>query len=264
MTSTSAVSARTGKAARAIGPVALAACVWLVVWQLAAMAIGRDFLVATPGQVVVRLAELATTTEFWATVATTLLKITLGFVTAVAVGALTAALAASFRVIEVLLAPIMSTIRAVPVVSFIILVLLWADASTLASITAFLMVLPVMFASILAGIRSRDRLLLEAASVFDVTVLRRVRAIDLPAVLPFFAAACRIGIGLAWKAGVAAEVIGITQGSIGERLYQAKVFLEPADVFAWTVVIVALSIACEWAVQRGIRRAQSRLAGGVA
>jgi NitT/TauT family transport system permease protein len=149
------------------------------------------------------------------------------------------------------------------VVSFIILVLLWADARSLATITSFLMVLPIMHAGILEGIRSRDRRLLEVVTVFEVPTLRRMRAIDVPAVLPFFAAACRIGMGLAWKSGVAAEVIGVSQGSIGERLYQAKIFLESADLFAWTVVIVALSIACEALVLRAIRGVQSRLAGGV-
>jgi len=242
----------------------LAAAVWIAVWQLAAAAVGHGFLLASPGQVLVRLLELVTTGGFWATVATTLVKIAWGFVAAVVVGAASAACAARSRTFELLTAPLISTIRAVPVVSFIILVLLWADASTLASITAFLMVLPVMHSGILAGIRSRDSLLLEVVAVFAVPPLRRVGAIDVPAVLPFFAAACHIGIGLAWKAGVAAEVIGVARGSIGEQLYQAKIFLEPADVFAWTAVIVALSMACEAVVQRGIRRAQRTLAGGVA
>ncbi len=247
-----------------MGPVLLAALVWVIVWQVVALAVGHDFLLATPSQVVTRLGELVTTSEFWITVASTLVKIAAGFIAAVLVGAVTAMLAARFRMFDVLTAPLMSTIRSVPVVSFIILVLLWADPRTLATITAFLMVLPVMHASILAGIRSRDRLLLEAADVFAVTAWRRVRAIDLPAVLPFFATACRIGIGLAWKSGIAAEVIGVAQGSIGGMLYQAKIYLESADVFAWTAVIVALSIACEALVQWGIGRWQKRFAGGVA
>jgi len=264
MTSTSAVSTRTGRAARRVGPVLLAALVWVLVWQGVAMAVGHDFLLATPSEVVARLGELVTTSAFWVTVATTLVKIAAGFIAAVLVGAVTAMLAARFHMFDTLVAPLMSTIRSVPVVSFIILVLLWADPRTLASITAFLMVLPVMHASVLAGIHSRDRLLLEVADVFAVTAWRRVRAVDLPAVLPYFATACRIGIGLAWKSGIAAEVIGVSRGSIGEQLYQAKIFLESADVFAWTAVIVALSITCEGLVQWGIGRWQRRFAGGVA
>lgn len=263
MTSTSAADATARRRIRRAGPALLAVVFWLTVWQAAAMAVGRDFLLATPGRVLARLGELVVTADFWQTVGTTLMRIALGFAAAVVVGAATAAAAARFRLVAVLVSPLVSTIRSVPVVSFIILVLLWADARSLATITSFLMVLPIMHASILEGIRARDRRLLEAVAVFDVPALRRIRAVDVPAVLPFFAAACRIGMGLAWKSGVAAELIGVSEGSIGERLYQAKIFLESADLFAWTVVIVVLSMACEALALRVVRLAQGRLGGGV-
>ena len=83
--------------------------------------------------------------------------------------------------------------------------------------------------------------------------VRRVVAIDGPQVLPYFVAACRAGMGLAWKAGIAAEVIGLPTGSIGERLYQAKLFLSSADLFAWTAVIVAASSGSEVTVARSSR-----------
>jgi len=264
MTSTTAAKAPTDRAARRFAPALLAAAFWIAVWQVAAIVVHRDFLLASPGAVVLRLGELSVTASFWGTVGTSLLRIALGFIGAAIVGALTAALAARFRVADALARPFIGSIRSAPVVSFIILLLLWTDSSRLATITSFLMVLPVMHANILEGIRNRDVQLLEAATVFRVPLLRRVRAIDVPAVLPFFSAACRMGIGLAWKSGVAAEVIGIARGSIGEQLYQSKLYLDSASLFAWTVVIIALSAACEALVLRFLRRSQVRLAGGVA
>ena len=227
------------------------------------MVVHRDFLLASPGAVVLRLGELVVTGGFWGTVATSLARIVIGFTGAAAVGAALATLSSASRVAEALAAPLIATIRSAPVVSFIILLLLWTDSSRLAAYTSFLMVLPVMYANILAGIRNRDRQLLEVAIVFRIPWLRRVRAIDVPAVLPFFAAACRTGVGLAWKSGVAAEVIGVAQGSIGERLYEAKLFLESADLFAWTIVIIALSVTGEAVVLWGLRRAQARFSAGV-
>jgi NitT/TauT family transport system permease protein len=227
------------------------------------MVVHRDFLLASPGAVVVRLGKLSVTGAFWGTVGTSLLRISLGFVGAAVVGTLVAALAARFRIAEELARPLIGAIRSAPVVSFIILLLLWTDSSRLSAIVSFLMVLPVMYANILEGIRNRDRQLLEAAAVFRVPLLRRIRAIDVPAVLPFFSAACRVGVGLAWKSGVAAEVIGIARGTIGGQLYQSKLFLDSASLFAWTVVIIALSAACEALVLWLLRRAQARLAGGV-
>jgi NitT/TauT family transport system permease protein len=224
MTSTTAADTPTGRAARRFAPALLAAAFWIAVWQVAAVVVG--------------------------------------FTCAAIVGGLLAVLSSASRIAEALAAPLIATIRSVPVVSFIILLLLWTDSSRLAAWTSFLMVFPIMYANMLAGIRNRDRALLEAAQVFRVPWLRRVRAIDVPSVLPFFAAACKAGVGLAWKSGVAAEVIGVARGTIGERLYEAKLFLESADLFAWTIVIVALSVVGEAVVLWGLRRAQARFAAG--
>ncbi len=261
MTSTTAAKTPTGRAARRFAPALLAAAFWIAVWQVAAVIVGHDFLLASPAQVIARLGELVVTGGFWGTVATSLIRIVIGFTGAVIVGGALAALSSASRIAETLVAPLIATIRSAPVVSFIILLLLWTDSSRLAAFTSFLMVLPVMYANILAGIRNRDRSLLEAATVFRVPFLRRVRAIDAPAVLPFFAAACRTGVGLAWKSGVAAEVIGVARGSIGERLYEAKLFLESADLFAWTIVIIALSVIGERFVLWVLGRAQARFSG---
>ncbi len=232
----------------------LVAAFWVAVWQIVAWMVGRDFILASPLAVIKRLGELAPTWDFWTTVGLSLGRITLGFALAAVVGSLLAALAATLRVVDVLLSPLISAIRSVPVASFIILVLLWADSGKLATITAFLIVLPVVYGNVSEGIHQRDRKMLEFASVFRIPRRRRILAIDIPAVRPYFAAACRIGVGLAWKSGVAAEVIGVIDGSIGERLYEAKIFLDSASLFAWTIVIVALSMACEAIVLRLVKQ----------
>ena len=64
-------------------------------------------------------------------------------------------------------------------------------------------------------------------------------------VLPYFLSACRLSLGMCWKAGVAAEVIGVPSGSIGEKLYNAKIYLNTPDLFAWTIVIIVISFVFE-------------------
>ena len=239
---------------------ALVVVFWLGVWQLAALAVGQEIVLASPVRVVARLSELVVTADFWVVVAHSLLRIAAGFLAAAAVGVLAATAAAAWRPVDVLLTPLVQAIRAAPVVSFVILVLLWVGSGWLALVVAFLMVVPIVYATVLEGIGHRDRALLEMAAVFRVPRRRRLPAIDVPQVLPYFVAACRAGIGLAWKAGIAAEVIGLPTGSIGERLYQAKLFLSSADLFAWTVVIVAASFATERLVIAGLRSVERRLA----
>ena len=268
MTSTSAAdtAAPTGDRWRAVRPL-LAAAFWLAVWQLAALALHQEILLVSPVRVLTRLAELVPTVDFWATVGRTTGRITTGFVAAAVVGVVLAAASAGSRAVEALVKPLVTTIRSTPVVSFIILVLIWASSDKLAAIISFLMALPIVHANVLAGIRQRDPKLLEVATVFAVPWRRRVLAIDVPAVLPYFVAGCRTGVGLAWKSGIAAEVIGLPSGSIGEQLYQAKILLSSADLFAWTVVIVLVASLFERVVVSGLslleRRVSAGMSGGV-
>ena len=235
---------------------------WLAVWQLAAVAVDQEILLVSPGGALARLGELIPTADFWGTVWHSLVRIGGGFLAASVVGVLGAAAAATSRVFDALVTPALAAIRSTPVVSFIILVLMWASSGQLAFVISFLMVLPITYTNVLEGIRHRDPALLEVATVFRVPLIRRMPAIDIPAVLPFFIASCKIGVGLAWKSGIAAEVIGLAQGSIGERLYEAKILLSSADLFAWTAVIIALSFGFEKLVLALLRRAELRLARG--
>ena len=248
-----------GRAWRVARPL-LVLAFWLGVWQLGASTVGHDFLLASPGSTGSRLTELVVTGDFWSTVGYSLARITVGFLAAAVAGVLTAAAAAAWRVVDAVLSPAMTAVRAAPVVSFILLALIWAGSSWLAAVTSFLMVLPIVHTAVLGGIRQRDRALLEMADVFRVPLWRRFVAIDVPSVLPYFATACHVGVGLAWKAGVAAEVIGLPQGSIGERMYQGKLLLSSADVLAWTVVVIAVSFASERLVAAVLARSQARLA----
>lgn len=222
-----------------------AVLVWLLVWQLAAMAVGRDILLVSPWRVAMRLGELAVRADFWRSILHTLGRIASGFLLATAAGVLTAALAARFARVRELLQPLMLTMRSVPVASFVILALVWVSSKNLAVLIVFLMAEPVIYTNTLDGLDRTDPGLDEMARVFRVPRARRARRVTLPQVLPAFLTGCRLALGLCWKAGVAAEVIGMPKGSIGERLQQAKVYLDTPDLFAWTLVILALSRAFE-------------------
>ncbi|AEE46698.1 binding-protein-dependent transport systems inner membrane component [Cellulomonas fimi ATCC 484] len=249
---------------RVVRPV-LVLAFWLVVWQAAALVVGQRLLLPAPAEVGARFGELVVEPAFWATVGHSLVRVLSGFVLGTVAGTVLAVTAARWSVVRALVTPLVGAVRAAPVVSFIILVLIWVDSGRLAVVVSALMVLPVVFAAVLEGIGRRDVAMLEVALVFRLPVWRRVRAIDVPAVLPFFAAACQVGIGLAWKSGIAAEVIGLPAGSVGERLYDAKLLLETADVFVWTGVVVALSLAAErglGALLRRVPSARGAVAGG--
>lgn len=218
---------------------------WLAVWQAGSMALGQDILLVSPVSVLIRTGELAVTAEFWRAIAFSLVRIAGGFFLAVGLGVFLAALAARFRRVEELLAPLILATKVIPVASFIILVLIWISSKNLSVLISFLMVLPVIYTNVLGGIRCTDPQLLEMAQVFNLPPMRCVRYIYVSQVLPYFRTACTVALGLCWKSGIAAEVIGIPQGSMGEKLYSAKIYLDTPDLFAWTLIIVLVSLAFE-------------------
>ena len=223
----------------------LAALLALAVWELAARLLNNRLLLVGPVQVLIRLGQLAGTERFWAVTGFTFSRITMGFLLGFGLALMLASAAAGFPVLETLLHPYMAAVQTVPVASFIVIALLWLRSSRLGGFIAFLMVLPVLYANFLQGIRAADPKLLEMAAVFRMSFFRKVRCIYAPAVRPYIFSACRVALGLCWKAGVAAELIGVSTNSIGGQLYDAKVYLEIADLLAWTLMIVMISICFE-------------------
>ena len=227
-----------------------AAAFWLLVWEGASLALasttgGRMLLLASPVQALGRLIALAATAEFWRAAAFSSLRILGGFFLSCVLAVALAALAARLRWVRELLSPLVAVVKAVPVVSFIILALIFFSSENLSLLISALMVFPPVYLNVLEGIGHTDVQLLEMARVFRVPALRGIRYVYLPQVLPYFRSACGSALGLCWKSGIAAEVIGMPDGSIGEQLQQAKIYLNTPDLFAWTLVIVLVSLIFE-------------------
>ena len=240
---------------------------WLLVWQGASMALaattgGKMLLLASPLSALARLWELAGTADFWQAVTASAARILGGFLLSCLLAVVCGALSLRFRRVGELLAPLVAVVKAVPVVSFIILVLIFFNARNLSVFIAGLMVFPPVYLNVRSGIAGADRQLLEMARVFRVPWYRTVWNVYIPAVLPHFRSAAALGLGLCWKSGIAAEIIGLPAGTIGERLYTAKIYFETADLFAWTAVIVAVSVGFEKLFLAGVD-ALGRKAGAV-
>ena len=103
---------------------------WLIVWQLAAMALHAAYphgalLLPSPLAALARLMALAGTAAFWRAIGTSSMHILGGFLLSCALAVVLAALSARFSRVEELLAPLVAAVKTVPVASFIILALIW-------------------------------------------------------------------------------------------------------------------------------------------
>lgn len=223
----------------------LVAALWIAVWQAAYLLVRQELLLPSPVQTAAKLIELSRTGDFWVSAFMSLLRIVEGFVFGVAAGALLGALTASFSVLYDFFHPAISVIKATPVASFIILALVWIKKPGVPVFIAFLMVLPVIWANVSEGIRQTDKDLLETANIFRFSKKKLISKIYIPSVLPYFFAGCTTGLGFAWKAGIAAEILSLPKYSIGSELYYAKIYIETTDLFAWTSAVILMSIILE-------------------
>lgn len=246
--------------ARKLGRLALPLVFWLAVWALAARlaaaesVLGGELLLPAPRTVLSALLTLAGTAAFWQTALLSLARMALGLVLGCALGALLAVLTARSRGWDALFSPAVKVVRAAPVASFILLVLLWVERGWVSVVIAALMVLPVLWASVRQGIEGTDPKLLELARCYGFDRWKTLRLVWLPSIKPAFTAGLATAMGLAWKAGVAAEVLCQPKRAIGTEIYRSKWTLDTPGLFAWTLVVVLLSLAMESLVKRLLKR----------
>ena len=255
--STTSRNKRPNKILRVVIPLAF----WLGVWQLGAAFMDwrtggyGSLLLPAPLEVAGRLGALALQPAFWQAAGMSLGRIFAGFALGAALGTLAAVATAALAPADWVLTPAIKVVRAVPVASFIVLVLLWAPSTgVVPAIVSALMVLPVLWGNVSRGIAQTDGKLLEMARAYRFGRARTLRLVYLPSVLPYFASGCATALGLAWKAGVAAEVLCLPGLAIGTRLYRAKITMETPDLFAWTAVVIVLSFVLEYALGLLFRR----------
>ena len=227
----------------------------LLLWQFVSMAVGLEMLLASPLQVARRLLTVWREKGFAATVFFSVLRVAGGFLCAFVLGSALGVLSGRFKAVEYFLWPYVITFRSVPVASFIILCLIWLSSGQLTVLIAFLIAFPVIYGNVLEGIKSTDPDMKEMCSLFKVPWRRRFLYVFLPSVKPYLVSASSVAAGMAWKAGIAAEIIGVVRGSIGEKLYEAKIYLQSADLFAWTIIIILLSVIMEKAFLFLLKRA---------
>jgi NitT/TauT family transport system permease protein len=230
---------------------------WLGVWQVSAFLVekkvesrGNELLLPYPATVFSALLRLSRTGGFWAAVLASLSRILLGLTAGVILGGALAVLTFRFSWADRLLSPAIRVVRATPVASFILLVLLWTGKNRVPVVIAALMVLPVVWANLSRGLGETDRKLLELARAYRFSRRKTVKLIYLPTLRPYFLSALTTSMGLAWKSGVAAEVLCLPKWAAGTEIYHSKLYLEIPDLFAWTMVVVALSLLLEYVLRR--------------
>ena len=237
---------------------AIALVFWCLVWALASWRVGQELILPSPLDVVKTLGELIVTVPFWQSAGRSVLNVFIGFTIGVTAGTLLAFGTVFVKPADTLLSPAIRVVRATPVASFIILALLWLGKARVPTFASALMVTPVVWQAASAALRDTDIKLLEMARIYKFGRLKTLKLVYIPSMRSQWNAACKTAMGLAWKSGIAAEVICQVRPTIGEELYSAKIYLETADLFAWTAVVICLSLILENVLSRLFVRGKGR------
>lgn len=237
----------------------LITAIWIGIWQIIYIKVDKEILIVSPFAVARRLLELSRTRMALINALETVFRVFTGFLLALIVGTALAVATSASKVLYDFLYPAISIIKATPVASFIILALVWMQSNTVPVFISFLMVLPVVWGNVIEGIKKTDIQLIEMSKVYKFGIIKRLRFIYIPSVMPYFMASVTVGIGLSWKAGVAAEVLSIPKFSIGSRLYDSKIYMNTEDLFAWTLIVILLSILIEILLVRFIKFTGTRM-----
>jgi len=218
---------------------------WVCIWEVSHRVIGRDIYVPSPFSVLVTLRELIVQPVFWKTIVFSIYRVLIGLGWSILVGITVGTICSINSYLYDLIHPLIIIIKSTPVLSFIIIALIWLSSSNVPIFICFLMCFPIIWTNVVAGIRNVDVKLLQMARIYGVSRFNIVKKIYLPSIKPYLTAACLTSLGLGWKVSVAAEVLSHPRNAIGSQLYGAKVYLDSSGVFAWTFVVIVLSVIFE-------------------
>lgn len=247
---------KSGKSGTAWRPILGSALCWLLLWQGLAVAVGQEILLPSPLQVGQTLALLWQSPLFWRQLLASLLRVSLGVSIGTVLGLVLAVVTWRWALTRQFLSPALKMIQATPVVSFILLLLLWLPRDLVPVSVSALMVLPLLWSNTVKGLEQTASQLTQVAQVYGFSPLQRCTLLYGPSILPYFRSALSVGVGLGWKAGVAAEVLCRPLQAIGSEMSQSKIYFDTPSLFAWTVVVIVLSVVMEWLLLRLIPQGQ--------
>ena len=231
--------------AKAVAAVGAVAAFWLAVWIFAAALVAQPLILPGPGAVALALLRLVCDGGTWAILAGSGARILGGLALAAVCGGVLAGISSRSRAFARLVAPALSFVKATPVACVVVLLLIWLGSARVSIAAVFLMALPGVYFSLAEGLAQVNKPLEQMFRLHGVRGWRLFCAHTWREVLPFVLSCAQAVIGMSWKAGVAAELIGMAVGTVGECIYQAKLLIETADLLAWTVLVVAASWTCE-------------------
>ena len=217
---------------------------WDIIAIIIAAAIEDKHFMPSVRETASALIKIITSKSFLKVLFTAFFRVISGLLLGIIIGVILAAVCHKYVVINTVLSPIISIMKATPVACIIVLLWILLNDTEISVFVVVIMVLPIVWQNVYDAYNAIDKSLIEVADVFKLDRVRRLKVLVVPTVLSYLLPAIITSIGLAWKAEIAAEIM--TNSNIGELIYDFKtVSWDYAPIFSWTVIIVTFSIIFE-------------------
>ena len=212
-----------------------------LIWIIAAKKTSSALILPYPVEVAAAMGKLFQNPEFWTSFLHTFLRCIISFGISLVLGIILGTVCALSSFCKRLFELPIAIVRATPVAAIILIVLFWFKSNTVPIFVSVLMTLPIMITSVVTGLSSSDKKLLDMAQCFSLTKKDIFYYIKLPSAIPFILNGSVSAFGLTWKVVVAGEVLSLPINATGTLLQLYQVHLESAYVLATAIILVAFS-----------------------
>lgn len=223
---------------------------WLIVWEIVYLSINESIIFPSPKSVFITLFSMMKTAQFWKTLLFSLGRVLQSMAYGIIIGVVLLFICYKSYFFRNIMSPLISAIKALPVATFIILLMFFVKSENVPVIIGTIMVVPIVYNNLLEGIKNIDRELIEMVNVFHVSFIEKLTKLYIPSVMPYMIATINVCVSFCFKATISAEVLSIPKNSIGLNIYNAKIYFDIETLFAWTIVIVFSSVLLEFIVKK--------------
>ncbi|MDY4801722.1 MAG: ABC transporter permease subunit [Fusobacterium mortiferum] len=228
---------------------------FLIIWEGVALYIDNSLLFPRVSEIFLSLKNLVASRDFILILWNTLSRFFISIVFSLILAIIFSVASYRYEVISFLLFPFIIFLRAVPTIAIIIVVLIWSSVEKVPIVVGVLILFPILYESILGGIKNVDKNLLKMSKVFKVPTKRVVRDIYIPSIYYSISSNIPSYIGLTFKVIIAGEVLSQESLSIGGEIFINKIYLESSNIFAWIIVVIVLN----YFLEKGLKTINNRV-----
>ncbi|MCB8995142.1 MAG: ABC transporter permease [Bacteroidales bacterium] len=228
----------------------LSVIVLVVCWKILSLFAHSSQLIPSPEKTLETVFEVIMRDGFWPSLLSTLGRGLLGFMISLVLAFMLGVPAGLNSVFFQMLNPLLIAIRSTPVISLILLAIIWLGNEMVPVFIAILTMFPILCTNIIAGLRSVDKDLIEMGTTYKVAQSRILKEIYLPSISPFLTSGFSNAMGFGWRAVIIGEVLAQPLHGIGTQMQNAQIFLQVSEIIAWTLIAILISSLFEFIIRK--------------